>query len=141
MSINVISNADSQNSHLSIRAQCSVYKLNFAVTSSNCIFQHGPRHSRCKGSGLPPSVKVDGDCEAVDAALGNTLKSITTEDVIKSLSRFSKPTVRIVPRSCRVMLSNLLTNVISQVVEKNDCLLYTSPSPRDKRQSRMPSSA
>ena len=24
---------------------------------------------------------------------------------------------------------------------QNDCLLYTSPSPRDKRQSRMPSSA
>ena len=25
--------------------------------------------------------------------------------------------------------------------EYEDCLLYTSPSPRDKRQSRMPSSA
>ena len=25
--------------------------------------------------------------------------------------------------------------------DKNPCLLYTSPSPRDKRQSRMPSSA
>ena len=25
--------------------------------------------------------------------------------------------------------------------ESSDCLLYTSPSPRDKRQSRMPSSA
>ena len=25
--------------------------------------------------------------------------------------------------------------------QKKDCLLYTSPSPRDKRQSRMPSSA
>ena len=25
--------------------------------------------------------------------------------------------------------------------DANDCLLYTSPSPRDKRQSRMPSSA
>ena len=25
--------------------------------------------------------------------------------------------------------------------ESKDCLLYTSPSPRDKRQSRMPSSA
>ena len=25
--------------------------------------------------------------------------------------------------------------------EKSICLLYTSPSPRDKRQSRMPSSA
>ena len=26
-------------------------------------------------------------------------------------------------------------------IEYKDCLLYTSPSPRDKRQSRMPSSA
>ena len=26
-------------------------------------------------------------------------------------------------------------------LEVSDCLLYTSPSPRDKRQSRMPSSA
>ena len=26
-------------------------------------------------------------------------------------------------------------------VQITDCLLYTSPSPRDKRQSRMPSSA
>ena len=26
-------------------------------------------------------------------------------------------------------------------VQHKDCLLYTSPSPRDKRQSRMPSSA
>ena len=26
-------------------------------------------------------------------------------------------------------------------VEETTCLLYTSPSPRDKRQSRMPSSA
>ena len=27
------------------------------------------------------------------------------------------------------------------VIQRNVCLLYTSPSPRDKRQSRMPSSA
>ena len=27
------------------------------------------------------------------------------------------------------------------VTKKDTCLLYTSPSPRDKRQSRMPSSA
>ena len=27
------------------------------------------------------------------------------------------------------------------VIIDHDCLLYTSPSPRDKRQSRMPSSA
>ena len=34
------------------------------------------------------------------------------------------------------------TNVnVSGVVTATTCLLYTSPSPRDKRQSRMPSSA
>ena len=31
--------------------------------------------------------------------------------------------------------------VSSGPTDTNDCLLYTSPSPRDKRQSRMPSSA
>ena len=41
--------------------------------------------------------------------------------------------------------ANGVTYVAGNVVEHNantwSCLLYTSPSPRDKRQSRMPSSA
>ena len=37
------------------------------------------------------------------------------------------------------LASNL--KVIYCIGEKFSCLLYTSPSPRDKRQSRMPSSA
>ena len=47
-----------------------------------------------------------------------------------------------------IMLAGGLGNIREQHVEKNIipdgsyiCLLYTSPSPRDKRQSRMPSSA
>ena len=51
-----------------------------------------------------------------------------------------------------ICLSKLLTNcyLLPQQVKQarskmsdqnNNCLLYTSPSPRDKRQSRMPSSA
>ena len=31
--------------------------------------------------------------------------------------------------------------VVAEADCRNSCLLYTSPSPRDKRQSRMPSSA
>ena len=31
--------------------------------------------------------------------------------------------------------------LVPGVIYGGDCLLYTSPSPRDKRQSRMPSSA
>ena len=34
-----------------------------------------------------------------------------------------------------------LQDDISDIMEVHVCLLYTSPSPRDKRQSRMPSSA
>mgnify|MGYP003314808449 CR=1 FL=1 len=30
---------------------------------------------------------------------------------------------------------------LGEILEEENCLLYTSPSPRDKRQSRMPSSA
>ena len=34
-----------------------------------------------------------------------------------------------------------LDSLIEKLAKKSICLLYTSPSPRDKRQSRMPSSA
>ena len=34
-----------------------------------------------------------------------------------------------------------VTLMYGYVLQYNVCLLYTSPSPRDKRQSRMPSSA
>ena len=41
------------------------------------------------------------------------------------------------------LLSKCLLPLIESIpdLERRDCLLYTSPSPRDKRQSRMPSSA
>ena len=36
---------------------------------------------------------------------------------------------------------DVLFNLSGNKINLNTCLLYTSPSPRDKRQSRMPSSA
>ena len=36
---------------------------------------------------------------------------------------------------------NRITKLALEKTKCKDCLLYTSPSPRDKRQSRMPSSA
>ena len=38
-------------------------------------------------------------------------------------------------------LSKRIDREVSSLTENEVCLLYTSPSPRDKRQSRMPSSA
>ena len=44
-----------------------------------------------------------------------------------------------------VSSSHAITKVLGMPIDSSDldldCLLYTSPSPRDKRQSRMPSSA
>ena len=36
---------------------------------------------------------------------------------------------------------SLMERVNFKNLSKNDCLLYTSPSPRDRQKSRMPSSA
>ena len=47
---------------------------------------------------------------------------------------------RVVP-SLVVPGADLLEVDASTVKQSSPCLLYTSPSPRDKRQSRMPSSA
>ena len=66
-----------------------------------------------------------------------------------------QPEVDSVPETIRIVMSKShknendekflefldMKNMQYQTVEKGSCLLYTSPSPRDKRQSRMPSSA
>ena len=44
-------------------------------------------------------------------------------------------------RLCLVQICNEFKRTSCIKIELNTCLLYTSPSPRDKRQSRMPSSA
>ena len=41
----------------------------------------------------------------------------------------------------KVKLETKLKNVKRLVKQYNSCLLYTSPSPRDRQKSRMPSSA
>ena len=38
-------------------------------------------------------------------------------------------------------LANVGIDVLMLDIQPNDCLLYTSPSPRDRTRSRMPSSA
>ena len=44
-------------------------------------------------------------------------------------------------KNVKDFLSGLIAYVILAIAFFSTCLLYTSPSPRDKRQSRMPSSA
>ena len=39
------------------------------------------------------------------------------------------------------VMSEVMQRAADGLIQESSCLLYTSPSPRDKRQSRMPSSA
>ena len=42
---------------------------------------------------------------------------------------------------CQILPEKIVNSITYIIVKNSSCLLYTSPSPRDKRQSRMPSSA
>ena len=53
---------------------------------------------------------------------------------------FHNPISQFVYRATRIPVDGL-TRLLPAVGRFSVCLLYTSPSPRDKRQSRMPSSA
>ena len=73
------------------------------------------------------------------------LSSDIIVDVIEATIRVLVDTGLTRDEALQVMLSQIAVQVSPDVMtiatKLNDCLLYTSPSPRDKRQSRMPSSA
>ena len=70
-----------------------------------------------------------------------------TEVQVKSVSTFysmykQEPTGKYLLSVCKSISCEINNSKeIIDVVKDFTCLLYTSPSPRDKRQSRMPSSA
>ena len=45
------------------------------------------------------------------------------------------------PESVQLQVSGSIIKNVKSVIVPNTCLLYTSPSPRDRQKSRMPSSA
>ena len=93
-----------------------------------------------------------GSQESDEKALTITNKWLAadTEQVVSKLSqkidkhRGFRKYLRNLGKTPAVFISNV-QNLTSEsgfpINDLNDCLLYTSPSPRDKRQSRMPSSA
>ena len=71
---------------------------------------------------------------------GGALASVRPDDL---LATALKALIGKVPGLLEHPIDDLLIGCANQAGEdnRNVCLLYTSPSPRDKRQSRMPSSA
>ena len=68
------------------------------------------------------------------------------EDLLASISFYLEIESRLSDSFMRRILKHILTKAILvfcfiAAAEPQDCLLYTSPSPRDVEESRMPSSA
>ena len=65
---------------------------------------------------------------------------VTAADELTAELLSKKVDIALIPANVASVLYNKTEGGI-KVIDINTCLLYTSPSPRDKRQSRMPSSA
>ena len=91
--------------------------------------------------------------EWFDATIRNAEPQATIVDASTGvdLHRGDDPHIWLDPRNAKVMVRNITAALVAADPERRGdyeaneaayvCLLYTSPSPRDKRQSRMPSSA
>ena len=82
--------------------------------------------------------------EAFDAAELVTIASLrqaveTSREVCAGVPRPTTAEDILDTQAFRISQDGAVADV--RITEFEDCLLYTSPSPRDKRQSRMPSSA
>ena len=81
--------------------------------------------------------------EKLSQFISDELLKETDLSVDNFWSGFEKTVNELTPKNKELI--NLRENLQKQIdnwhIKNKGCLLYTSPSPRDKRQSRMPSSA
>ena len=59
----------------------------------------------------------------------------------KAINKGEKVHIEMSVKNTNRVVGTILSNEVSKVWEDKGCLLYTSPSPRDRTRSRMPSSA
>ena len=72
---------------------------------------------------------------------GSQIKGAKITGVLPVTVLSSEDIEAIGPEDGTELLENIAEQGVNYFTEAESCLLYTSPSPRDKRQSRMPSSA
>ena len=77
-------------------------------------------------------------------AVGLFLGKDKAKEIFEAKSEFAKEEQEILEGASQEQreIAERYTDLIKRVAEENKvCLLYTSPSPRDRQKSRMPSSA
>ena len=86
---------------------------------------------------LPLNYVIRDEAEAKSVPPGDTVEYFTAVAPLEGKS-FDSDSLQVFTSLIQCISKN--TDAMS-IVKALGCLLYTSPSPRDKRQSRMPSSA
>ena len=98
------------------------------------------------GGVVAPNLDLDVLDTALDGCLEVPLACLSAEDVSDRLARLQGLTAKLDAVRVSAVSAGKVHNIGRLSDQRNvanhvACLLYTSPSPRDKRQSRMPSSA
>ena len=87
--------------------------------------------SRAKNSNISYKVIKSSDYENKDYFEDEIINAIKKQDI----------ELVVMAGWMKIMSSKFVNEFKNKIINIHPCLLYTSPSPRDKRQTRMPSSA
>ena len=90
--------------------------------------------------GVPEAERQVGGSYEIDAILGCALKNSGSTDALADTIDYAEVVARIVEIGTQHSFQ-LIEALAEKIATPNTCLLYTSPSPRDRTRSRMPSSA
>ena len=98
-----------------------------------------------KGESEPTVVSKDPDVKVIDEAPAAEEAPAPAAAAVKTDAPDEvdfAPEVKVTQRLLTVVKAKPIQKPVAEPVDKvNTCLLYTSPSPRDRTRSRMPSSA
>ena len=107
-----------------------------APKTPGCTFARNPECNPVRGKDVPG----DGDC--LYHAFGVLLGTYGVPDATGTPQRIHLTARGLRDRLCtHVAQWSVWTRHFLRIVQDVNCLLYTSPSPRDRTRSRMPSSA
>ena len=126
--------------HRSRRCKYVLYALSLAFITTVC---NGHVYAQVSGATLSGTVKDSsgGVVPKAKVAITDTGTAVTRNAVGDDSGIYTAPNLLPGNYTVSVTAPGFSTAVRSGVTLTVGCLLYTSPSPRDKRQSRMPSSA
>ena len=113
----------------------------FAISAQimrRILIDHARRHAYAKRGGGARQVSLDETATVINSDLSEFLR---LDEALKSLAEFDPRRSQVVELKYFGGLNNEEIAGVLKISKNTVCLLYTSPSPRDRQKSRMPSSA